>query len=545
MSQSRRSLSVLLTVIAMAGSLQSAIAAKVILDKQGMPLCAVDDGGKGLVKFLWNEDIYLRPILAATVATDEKSLSKKVKDLCSKRMVIKMKSPEMTTPPILSKDLSYDILDLKTKAIVVKENGVSIDVDSDLRERLRQARLGGNIYRPESIRTAKLFVEKNDITSYTKELNRDLAHKYGAGFSGDVYAEVLEKNPENKKLREETLGHMKDHLNTTKESLDSELQNRFKGITFVIVKGFAHDRDNDERISPLSKVLRGFGFEMLELVTNPYGRTLENANAIADQLEKAMKEGKQLIITSGSAATTQALGAIAQLNQKYNGKIQTQFPGKVLAYLNLSGVVSGAFQPEAVTSNPLIWLAVKSKMRDLIFGTEEELQQKKEAAAKLDGLAKDAADVEIQRYERRLAYKSVKDSIGSFKDLSTKRIEKFITPLAPSLPTDVLYYNLIGVNKENGIVKDRSLNYLQTKYVRGKYTRFFKNIGANDGFIEYPGTELTPEMIKGGQIYSLVFDASHPILDGNFASYPLLNNDTNRRGIIGSVLLTLAERLKL
>jgi hypothetical protein len=524
-------------------SISAFAAADTILDPDGMPVCVVDNSKKTFVKFLWNKDIYTRPILAASHTISEKSgkgsetseaFNKEVVDEC-KRSFIKMNSPEMVTSPIVVDNVSYEILSPTATAYD------DVKFDADVLEKLNQVRLGGNVYRPLEIRTADLYAKKNNLTAYDKNMNRDLSKKYGAGFSGDVYFEVLQSNPDNKALHDQTVEYVKKAL--TKKSIDKELNARFKDITFVIVKGFAHDRDNDERISPLSRVLKEFGFKILEFKTNPYGRTLGESQVIAEQLEEALKAGKQMIITSGSAATSQAMGALAQLNVKYDGKISTALPGKVIAYMNLSGVVSGAFAPEAISSNPLLWAVIKGKMKGLIFGDKEELEKMKAASVSLTGDKKALANLEIERYERRLAYADQKGAIESFRDLSTKQIEKFMKPVFPLLPNDVIYYNLIGINKKNGIVKDPKLNYLQTKYVRAKFSGFFKKIGANDGFIEYPGTQLTTDMVQDGRIFSIVFDAGHPILDGNFDKFPLNNNEPNRKAVIGSVLMTLADKL--
>lgn len=520
-------------------SISAFAASEAILDNQGMPVCVVDNSKQTFVRLLWNKDVYTRPILAASFRANSKKpqdFSKLIKSEC-KRSFIKMNSPEMKTSPIIVDDTAYTIIPEGTKEFD------SVELDNDVNDRLSQVRLGGNIYREADIKTPKQYLSKNSITVYDKATNRDLTQKYGAGFSGDVYFEILLRSPENQQLLSETLGYMKKQLSA--KTLDKELNARFKDVTFVIVKGFAHDRDNDERISPLSRVLKEFGFNILEFQTNPYGRTLGESQVIAEQLEKALLAGKKLVITSGSAATTQALGALAQLNEKHNGNVSKAYPGKVLAYINLSGVVSGAFAPEAISSNGLLWTLIKGKMKGLIFGTHEELEEMKAKSMSLDGSKKDYMDLEIKRYETRLAYADVKGSIESFRDLSTKRIEKFFAPVAPHLPNDVIYYNFIGINKTNGIVKDPKMNYLQTNYVRGKFSSFFKKIGANDGFIEYPGTELTTEHIANGRIYSLAFDAGHAILDGNFNKYPLMNQELNRKAVIGSVLFTLADKLGL
>lgn len=532
------SLSLFLTIGLSAWSVASAAPAQVLMDSQGMPFCVVDGDSKAIVKFAWNNDPYVRPIMATSFsASSDSELRKTIKAECSKRTFIAKASPEITSS-LTVKEKSYDIL--SDEASSYKD----VTLDADVKERLAQVRLGGNLYRPLEIRTADKFFSAKAMPEFTKNLNRDLTRKYGIGFAGDVYREFLMTKPENRNINEAALKNMESYVSDP--SFSQAIHDRFRNVTFVLVKGYAHDRDDDNRISPVANTLRGFGFDVMEFTSNPYGRTFVNDDVIAEQIEAAIKAGKQLIISSGSAATTQALGAISMLNKRFEGKINSAYSGKVLAYLNLSGVVGGAFLPEALGSNPIVWLAIKNKVRDLVFGTQEELEQMKVDAEKMaSGEGKDLAVREIARYERRIAYKPDSDSLESFRDLSVKRTTAYMKDVLPNLPKDVVYYNLVGINKGDGIVKDPSTSILQTKYIRGQFAQHFDDIGANDGFIEYPGTQLTTKMIPNGRIFSLVFDSSHIILDGKFNHYPLLNNFNNQKGVIGSVLMTLADKLDL
>jgi hypothetical protein len=549
MIRSTNALAVLMTLSMTATTAFSMVDAprEIVVDKDGMPICLVDIDNRGYVKFLWNQDSYVRPILAtgeSYKSKTERAFRSLVQTECSAdRSWLKTPSSELKEPTLTIGGDVYDLLAPEATSYTIKGTNHTIGFSAEVMKRLSQVRLGGNVVRGDDILTPAQYVKKFSIRDYDKTLNRELAFKYGSGFSGDVYKEVLMAKPENAKMLKDTMANMKRY--TTDKKFATEVSARFKGMTFVLIKGFAHERDNDERISPVYKVLRSYGFETLDFKTNPYGRTEDNALLVANQLEAALKQGKNLIIASGSAATTQAFGALAILNQRYNGKINSSLPGKIEAYMNLSGVVGGAFAPEAIGSNRLIWKFARNKISDVLFGSESGLEELKAKINSLPSPKKELMSPEIAKYEERMKYKADPIYLESFRDLSVSRVSYFMEDVFPNLPNDVVYFNLVGVNAKNGIVTDPSMNYLQTKYVRGDYAKFFRSVGANDGYVEYPGTELNKEMVPGGQIFSLVFNSSHVILDGALEQYPLLKNYENQRGVIGSVIMTLGDKLGL
>ena len=548
MVRSTKALAVFMTLSMTATSAWSVDAPReIVVDDNGMPVCLVDIDNRGYVKFLWNQDSYVRPILATGESyktRNEKSFRAIIQKECTaERSYLKTSSADLKEPSITVGGQVYDLLAPEAMSYTIKGSNHTIGFSAEVLKRLAQVRLGGNVVRSDDILTPAQYVKKFSIRDYDKTLNRDLAYKYGSGFSGDVYREVLMAKPENNKLLKDTLSNMNRFA--TDKLFQKKISERFQDKTFVLIKGFAHERDNDERISPVSKVLKSFGFDTLEFKTNPYGRTEENAELIAIQLEAALKQGKHLIIASGSAATTQAFGALAILNQRYNGKINSSLPGTIDAYMNLSGVVGGAFAPEAIGSNGLIWRFARNKISDVLFGSESGLEELKAKINALPSPKKELMTPEIAKYQERMKYKDDPIYLESFRDLSVSRVSAFMEGVLPSLPNDVVYFNLVGINEKNGIVTDPSMNYLQTKYIRGEYARFFRSVGSNDGYVEYPGTELNKEMVPGGQIYSLVFNSSHVILDGAFEQYSLLKNYENQRSVMGSVIMALGDKLSL
>lgn len=526
-------------------ALGNAWATTTILDKAGMPLCVVDAPNKNYAKFLWNADRYSRPVLVATRSFPQLGRSKfdaQVEEECSVRTVLQTATSEIGATPISSRNITYKTLPASATSVEFSTSD-RIDLSADVQERLNQVRGGATVYRPADIRTPELYFSKHAPINFTRSFNRRLTARYGSGFAGDVYGLVINSRPENAALRKEVLRNMETYL--ANPSFTKLLGARFQGVSFVLVKGFAHDRNDDERISPLGRVLRSFGFDVIEFNSDPYGRLRPNSRVIADQLREQMEAGKRLVVVSASAATTQALGAIGMLSREHGNPFNAQFPGKVLAYVNLSGVVSGAFAPEAVSSNPLVWFFSRDQIADVMFGTAEGLKALRARAEATPSPGKEMVLREVARYERRLERRGEPGVMESFRDLSVGRTEAFMRKTIPHLTNDIIYYNFIGINEGDGIVKDPKTSAVQSRYVRGRFASLFEDLGSNDGYVEYPGTELTTKMIPGAQVYSVTFNASHVILDGHFDHHVMLDTPNNQRGIIGSILLTLAGKLGL
>ena len=242
--------------------------------------------------------------------------------------------------------------------------------------------------------------------------------------------------------------------------------------------GFGHTLGGNDRYDPMIADMRSLGLETRVAYTQPYGRTPENAEALYYQIYNLIQEGREVLLFSASNGSLQTLAGLALfVERQQKGLMQAPGAGHIRAFVTLSGVMYGAFAADFATGFPQ-WLMIK---RNLSKGLQAQ------------GISLDAFD-----------------NLDSFKDLRVDFVSGYAEKYQKDLPRDIPYINLIGTPRGTGLVKDPAMGLLQTQIVRPLLDHY----GANDGYIEFPGTE-TPAA-WGLNSYQAVVDASHAIMDGNF-----------------------------
>src|SRR5690606_28752455 len=132
---------------------------------------------------------------------------------------------------------------------------------------------------------------------------------------------------------------------------------------------------------------------------------------------------------------------------------------------------------EAVT-NPLVWMMAKNKIRKKFIEMGSDIGE----------------------------------DIESFRDLSIQNTSSLMSRVASTFPRDIEVFNLIGIERADGLIDDPKIGFLQNSVVRGEqYSRFLRS-GANDGYVEYPGTAVDDNFAEN--VYTMAANASHIVLDG-------------------------------
>jgi hypothetical protein len=123
------------------------------------------------------------------------------------------------------------------------------------------------------------------------------------------------------------------------------------------------------------------------------------------------------------------------------------------------------------------------------------------------------------------------------EDLTDARIRFFYQQIqSTGLPQGTDYISVVGIVPGDGLTSDSGIEPIQDAI-----TRPFIDVGANDGYVEYPGTQFPPELAPRN--YTIPVDASHVFIDGTFDGENL-SSTKNRRTVIGAVAKQIGEMLE-
>jgi hypothetical protein len=168
----------------------------------------------------------------------------------------------------------------------------------------------------------------------------------------------------------------------------------------------------------------------------------------------------------------------------------------------MSGVYGPSFAFDWVSRIPQWWL-IRPKM--------------------LAGLRKDGANVR---------------SFAGFFDLRTREMGLFRQKIKKQpLPRDVLYLNVVGARGDDGLASDPAVSTVQNKLIRKQLSGY----GANDGYIEYPGTMFPEDWAP--HVVTAVVDGSHALIDGTLGGAWRLNVESDSRRVAVALLGALIDRM--
>lgn len=440
----------------------------VLVNSKQMPLCWVS--GDTAVTFEWNNgnDMYQRDMKAYPVGNSYSDCFTRPNPIERYRGV----------------PVSYNTTTLFGKA-----------VPPYLRKTFGQIKTGGTVYRKET--NAKDFLTNNPISQWDVSLNESLTKKYGVGFTSMLYKEFVKSQPANANFSND----ISNYLNNSQNIKD--LRARSGNITYVLVPGLGNDitvaaKGNDVGMKEILDDLNALGLATRAVRTDKFASNLENnVQLIEATLRDVLSKGSDVVIVANSRGVPEALTALSRIK---NGLSDGAFPGRVLGFMNMAGLVYGSFLGDWASSNPYVLAAMFAA----------------------DGwLLKKIAPIVSMRIKAALA-------------LSTFNIATYTREFERRLPQDTVYLNLVGTLSGNGLSSDGMLSKMQ--WIARTYVPHF---GANDGYIEYPNTTISKKMASKN--YTEVFDSDHLLWTGKYEGTPLLNN-VNRRKVIASLLNTMLDR---
>ena len=367
----------------------------------------------------------------------------------------------------------------RKKVVVTPESlgALGFDLDQRTKNALEQIKFGANEYRPTM--TAEDFLAKNPmvINEYTRDRNRELTEKFGAGFSGSIYRVLLRSD----KANDETQNTVRQLFDERMAGKRPDITEVTKGIKILVVKGYLQTLDIDlvtdpESLDALVSDLKKMNIDIEILPTRTGDPIHVNAAIVDRELTKHLNQGEKVIILTVSKGVPEVLGGLAEMNKSGRLKAAEARGGKILGVLQGSGVIGGS-----MVAN---WAA---RMPQYLFTRYQ--------------LGKLAGDSRTQ----------VEDYRGGVKSMEFNYIENFIGSIKADLPQDLYYLNFIGVtDPKTGFASNTAVKMLQQVLMT---KAFFGAHGANDGLAEYPGLgtdrNLTPNSA------TLTFNSDHSILPGD------------------------------
>lgn len=388
----------------------------------------------------------------------------------NRRALTRVVKYSLSGKPCTPKDIisNWKVLDQKIRAKLSPELNFELD----------QIALKANVLREE--KTAAEFIEKNRITEYTRELNRELTPKYGPIFSAEVFRELVERKSGNREFRNYVLSALRKDGVTDKPFAS----NRDK-VTLVVSFGLGWSDDYGIAapyyIKDFLSDIESLGLEVVYLKKNPFGSIKGNVRRIIPQIEEELKKDKKIIFLSLCKGTPELFSALSQIHDPDLRK-------KIIGHVNLSGMLSGTFFAD-ITMSVLI--------------------------PRL-----------LSPFLKIIPVQAVKDAgkmASSTSYMKSSVIAQTLAEAKPSLPEGILTVNVTGAPMSDRVMNNGSPMGAILKY--NSWQKFL--VSATDGFIELPHT-LVPEDLASNQV-SLVLDASHMLSDGFIEEFALKDRDTRRK----------------
>lgn len=354
----------------------------------------------------------------------------------------------------------------------------------ELQERFAQAQLGAMTYRSKE-ESADFFAQTYLSRGFTISDNIFLTKHYGHGFAGDVYRAWVNGQPRNqfaKKILLERLSNFSSAGNQAKGANYSQRKKTTLFVSMGIGWSSPPDRSSPQYVKDFLSLVQRLDLDVFISKRDPFGSLEKNIDTSAQELSQLLSQGKDVILFGLCKGAPELLLAATRVLSPYldRHRNQTGLPsdfGKIRAAISLSGMYSGIIFADALKKYPFISYLKKP----LLF------------LSAWDRLARGGAYLNV------------------LENITTAKVEALLRPAFESLPQDITYLNLSGTLPYDGLLKNDISAMAPFINANRKYNFA---LGANDGFIQYPGNTLPLNIAPHS--YDFIFESSHMLFDGTF-----------------------------
>ncbi len=378
-------------------------------------------------------------------------------------------------------------------------------LDAATREALRQVRYGASELRAEP--KAADWIRAHPIGKYTHEVNVALTQRFGMGFSGDVYQAWIELRPENHSVRDR-YRYWFNEVRKDASRTDS-LRQRMKGRKVLISLGMGWDPKSasvGSEVDTFAREIGAMGADVTILKNYPFDDIQSNVGILWEQLNGELNKGSDVILIGMCKGSVELMAAYSLATRQYLDAQKSQNSrapgrGRVVAYLNLSGMIGGTFLGDVLNRVPF-HETISAYLHDDFKGTKHEIGQ----------------------------------ALLQLETMGTAEIRKFTASTwGKGVPADTVYFNVVGVPPESGIAPyETGL----LKSLRAGIRRYQLSNAASDAYIEYPLNELPAGL--GKTQYTLVLPGSHMLWDGVYQG-EVMSKTENRQALTMAMFHTLLD----
>lgn len=340
--------------------------------------------------------------------------------------------------------------------------------DSRLDAAIAQIEQGANEYRAES--SASEWILRSGWTHLDSDSMIQLAERFGVGFAGEVFKQVIESRPGNREFDRS--------LNSVISGADGKFDPReWKGLRVVVIPGFGvgspESKDPRSVRSTEARIvsdIRALGVMVQTVATRHYGLVEENSLLVERGLRGALASGDKLLLIAMSRGVAETVTALSRICAEDGSRPQAMrvcgSEGKVRGLVSISGLVRGSLIADWVES------------------------------------------------QRTLA-----PILKPISGLSHKRVEPLVSDALTRLKGLPLLVEVLSQPSGNGLAIDRGNRAYQNVIMR----RSMSDYGPNDGVIETADTLMHEGIF--GERYALMVDASHGLLDGSYKGLELARSE--------------------
>lgn len=357
--------------------------------------------------------------------------------------------------------------------------------------------------------TAEEYLKINPIIDFSLSTNRYLTLKYGHGFTQEIYRAWIMNRKQNTDVQARLSSFYNQFKNKSQAERNEDLRknNPTRAVLLVAV-GMnwkeVPDEDTQLYIHEFYKTVNALGIESKILHRERYGTVPENAAMFEEQIRSTLASGRDVVLYGLCKGAPELLAAAAKVINPYldQERKQTRLPtgwGRIVGALFSSPMMGGTFYAR---------------------GADQDLE----------------TFSQLKTFFDFIRFKDVGGILHSLPTVTPEFVKQWMADVYPRLPSDIRYLTMIGILGGNGLLeKDTTgMNFFMKMNRKYNFTA-----ASNDGFIEYPGTEL-PHYLSA-ETATIVIKASHMIMDGEWNGIQMWNFDSRHAAYTGFMSYVLGN----